>query len=128
MAVALITRRGETVWFRSINRSSNASTGDNIWTYVSNTSAIMRITQFYNDEHGRNILLPTGKAIGWGRPDDFWNDSMKLKQNDEVIRLPANYSTGTSDIFRVDNVVRVTTVNTSVYYVRVDLSLTKARD
>lgn len=128
MAADIITRRGERVWFRSTSRSSNASTGDSIWVYDNNQSALMRITQYYNDEHGRNILLPTGKAIGWGRPGDFWNDSMKLKQNDEIIRLPDNYSSGTSDIFRVDNVVRVTTVNTSVYYVRVDLSLTKARD
>ena len=125
--LGLIERRGEWVCLRSINRSTNQSTGENLWNYTSNWSCKAMITMWYTDHEGRTVLLPSNRATLWGRPSDFW-DVFSIKVNDEIIRFPTNYSAGTSEVYRVDEVKRQPWLNTSQWYIRASLMLTKARD
>ena len=126
--LGLIRRRGERVWFRHTNRSVNESSGEAIYNYSENQSVYMLMSMWYTNEDGRQVPIPAGKAVGWGRPSDFWTDAIKITVNDEIIRNPDNYSAGSADIFRVEEVKRQYLFNQSQWYVRTDLRLTKARE
>ena len=123
----MIRRRGERTWFRAVNRSVNVSTGENLWNYSDNQSAWIMFSHYQNDEVGRFILLPAGKIVAWGRPVDFIT-SFLVKEHDLLIRNPDNYSAGTAEIYRIDRVKMQPLLNGSRWYVRMDATLTKARE
>lgn len=126
--LGILDRRGERVWFRNVSRDVDYDTGEPRENYADNKSCQCRITENKIVERGVSIFLPAGKAILYGKPDEFWNDSMQIRINDQIIRLPNNYSAGNSIIYRVAGVRRINLANQSQFYVRVELSETQAKE
>ena len=126
--LGFIKRRGERVWFRNISRYTDYTTGEPKEAYYNNQSCFVRITERMITDDGQSILLPSGRAIAFGFPNDFFNASITVQVNDLIVRQPDNYSAGTSTIWRIDDVRRENLINQSNYYVRLDLSLTAAKE
>lgn len=126
--LGFIKRRGERVWFRNVSRYTDYATGDPKEAYLDNQSVYVRITERIITDDGQSILLPTGKAIAFGQPIDFFNASITVQTNDLIIRLPDNYSASQATIWRISSIERQPLLNQSNYYIRLDLELTAARE
>jgi len=127
-AIGIIDRRGERVWWRNISRDTNYATGEPRESYADNQSCIVRIIEDKITTGGLSMFLPAGKAVMYGKPEDFWNNSMKIRINDQIIREPDNYSAGSATIWRVDNFKRMPLINQSQLYLKANLTLTNAKE